>query len=183
MLVQFDASLDDCIEAAMKAISRSPTFSPYRWMDNLIGTVVFGFINAVVVYWYLVACGAQQSLYVTAGITGAVLATPYPLVRLLIIRQRLRRYYLEILGSDAPFGVQVETSPEGISVKQKTGQSSYHWSQIESILETANSIDFHTRHGGLVVVTKRAFESVDAIKKYKQEAEAFLARARMVPPS
>jgi len=113
-----------------------------------------------------------------AGIAGVAGALLFPVLRMWLVKQRLRRYYGEILGSSSPFNVQVELSPKGVRTKQKTGQVTFEWGQVESIRETADSIDIYARHGGLVVVRKRAFASAQEIEQFVQEAERHLAHAR-----
>ena len=114
----------------------------------------------------------------TAGVAGVVAALLFPVVRMWIVKQRLRRYYREVLGSNLPFNVQVELTPEGVLTRQKTGQASFEWQQVESIRETADSIDIYTRYGGIVVVRKREFASAQEIQQFVQEAESHRALAR-----
>lgn len=178
MRVEFDASLDDMVDAAFRALSPSRSFSPYRWTDNLGGAIFSGLVAGTACYW--VIPGSQEVRIVVAGFAGVASAALFPILRIWEIKQRLRRYYREILGSYLPFSVEVELTPEGVCTKQKTGQTTYAWQQVESIRETADSIDVYARHGGLVVVRKRAFESAGQMQQFVEKAGSYLMHARQL---
>ena len=110
-----------------------------------------------------------------AAIGGAVL---YPLLYQKTLRRRLRKYCLEQLGTEEPFPVEVELSPEGVCTRQKTAQIIFEWPNVEAIQETSDSIDILTRHGGIVVVRKRAFESPEAMRRFTEEAQHYLAESK-----
>jgi hypothetical protein len=181
MRVQFDATLDDMVDAALRALSRSPSFSPYRWADNLGGAILTGLLAGAAVYWLIPE--PQEKRLVMTGVAGVAGLVLFPILRIWITKRRLRRYYHEMLRSDLPFRVQVELSPEGICVKQKTGQVTYEWQQIDSIHETADSIDVYPHHGGIVVVRKRAFGSAEGMQRFIEEAEGYIAQARQLEES
>jgi hypothetical protein len=181
MRVQFEATLDDMVDAALRALTRSPSFSPYRWADNVGGAIFTGLLSGAVVYWLIPEVREDRLVVsIVAGIAGLVL---FPILRMWITKRRLRRYYRELLGSSSPFSVQVESSPKGICVKQKTGQVIYEWRLIDSIRETADSIDIYPRHGGIVVVRKRGFESAEQMQRFVEEGEGYLARTRQFEES
>jgi YcxB-like protein len=177
MRVQFDASLDDLVDVTLRGLSRSRSFSPYRSADNLGGGIFGGLFAGVGVYW--VAHDKPQEIRLAiAGIASVAALILFPILRLWLIRRRIRRYCREKLGSDLPFAVQVELSPKGIDTKQKTGQVIYEWKQVESIRETPDSIDIYARHGGIVMVKKRAFSSTEEMQRFVEEAKSYLALAQ-----
>jgi len=60
MRVQFDATLDDMVDAALRALARSPSFSPYRWADNLGGAILVGLLAGTAVYWVSPTSRSQE---------------------------------------------------------------------------------------------------------------------------
>jgi hypothetical protein len=86
--------------------------------------------------------------------------------------------YRELIGNNAPFKVEIEVAPNGISITQLNTQVIYAWSEIEELFETPDSVDFVARGGGLVVVKKRAFASLEETSKFVEEATRYLDQFR-----
>jgi len=159
MRVQFEATLDELVDAVVRLGSRSKLAERSPWPGMIVWGVMFGLIAGVPSFFVLVA-ELELKLVVFAVLTslGAMVGI---LVYLSSYRQSSKRMLRERLK------IQVETASEGI-----TEQVTYGWSQIEQIQETADSIDFLTQAGG-VVVGKKAFTSSDQMREFVEEANRF----------
>jgi hypothetical protein len=71
----------------------------------------------------------------------------------------------------------VELGPNGVWVKQLGNELVVPWDNVEGIEESADSIDFPIRHGGMIIVRKRAFGSVDEETEFMELAARHVGRA------
>jgi len=179
MRVQFDATLDDMVDAAFREVSRSRSLSRSRRWDYLAVSIVAGILAGITTY--LVIPDTREIRLVLAGVAAVGSAAITPIAQRLSAKRRVRAYLREKLGSETPFNVEVELSREGVSANQKTGKVILAWHQIDSIHETTDSIDILPRHGGIIVVRKRAFASNEMMQQFIQEAQSYLALARERP--
>lgn len=167
MLVKFDATLDDFVDATLRSVERS---NKSRTLARV----------------YAIACGLIAA-------TGILAFTPNPLVYRLPLAllallcgfvaynvlfnpvrpARVRRYLAKKLGSQGPFQIVIELTPGGLIATQLGNQTTYGWPNIVEIVETADSFDFVERHGGYIVVRKRAFPSTDAQLNFLRQAREY----------
>jgi hypothetical protein len=174
--VQFDATLDDVVDASLRALSRSKAARSWRWADYTAGVLLTGLGAGLVLY--VLVSGELRERLILSGIGAVVAASLYPIFYIWTVKRRLRSYYREQLGSRGPFAVEVEVSASGVSARQEGTTTTFEWAIVDCIEETADSIDFHIKKGGIVVVRERAFGSPELMRQFTATANGLLDQAR-----
>lgn len=179
MVVQFDATLDDFVDAALRADSQLTSVQVWRRKDYLAGMVVNALVPGLGLY--LLFPGSQEVRLFLSCFGAIIGASFYPFFYRKNIRDRYRKYYREVLGSGAPSSVEITLSHQGIFCKQKTGMTNYDWPRVKEIHETPDSIDFIMHEVGIVVVRKRGFASEDAKRQFLEIATSLLHESKLIP--
>ena len=171
MRVRFATTLDDVVDANLRALSRSKVDQSWSWEDIVYAVLFFG----VFLYAVIPEDRAIRLLIFVSAM--ALWAVTYRHVGGFFTKRYFRRFFKERLGDDVPYDVTVELSPGGISTRWLAQRWDFEWASIETILETPDSVDFHTRFGGILVVRKRAFDSPGAMRQFVELAERYRADA------
>src|SRR5262245_55880275 len=135
MIVRFDATLDEVVDAGLKSLARSKSARHWRWTSHVASTFLTGLAVAGLPFLINVEprdrCITEAVTLAILGILGVAIGYPFMYRR--IIRERLRAYYREIFGKEGPFLVEIELTPEGIRTRQESAQILFEWSRIEEI--------------------------------------------------
>jgi len=167
--VYFDATLDEAVDASLRALSRSRSMRSFRWADYVGGAILTGIVTGFGIFLLSDHLAVQERL-ITCGIVGVIAACLFPFLHAWTIKRRLRKYYAEQLRGKRTFSVEVELSPAGVIVTQNECTIAFAWPQVDVIEESLDTIDFFMRNGGSVTVRKRAFQSRESIAEFVQEA-------------
>lgn len=178
MRVQFDATLNDMVDAGYRALSRSRTVQWWRWRGMIITGLFCGLIWGIPLFFLF----AEPELKLLFGGVFSLLGAGFGILLYSpsyrrTIRRRLRQLYREQLGTNSTFVVQIELAPDGLYTTQMKTHTMFEWPEVE-VEETADSIDFLIPNGGIVVVRKRAFTSSDEAAKFFEEAKRFCSQSR-----
>lgn len=165
MRVQFDATLDDFVDAALRQAAHSSVMKGWRWQEVGLTGVLCGIVCSAL------SAGPFGNRLFWGLFGGAISAALYPWIRRRTLNRRLHKYFREQLKTSGPVEIQVEVSASGISTWQLGSQATHDWTAVETIQDTPDSIDIFTASGGVIVVRKRAFRS-------ELEQKEFLALAR-----
>ena len=174
MRLECETTLDDAVEANLRALARSRTERKTCWR----GALWTGLLSALIVFllpeasfsWKLVRSGL-------AFVLGALLAL---VLHRSFVSRRLRRYLREHMG-DAPLKTTLELTDAGITHTDQHRTLSFQWSAVESITEDADAIEFIIQGGGLVLVHNRDFDSPDHRQRFLEYAREQLEAARQSP--
>ncbi|MBI2297406.1 MAG: hypothetical protein HYU66_00390 [Armatimonadetes bacterium] len=173
MTVEFDATVDDLVDATMRVSADSRTVRGWR----LEGRVVYGILIGAVAAALSPAPAAFRLVAALVGfVVGAVIYTGQ---RDATTRKRLRKLYLERLGAELPFRVEVSLLPHGVRVRGMGNESTYAWRNVESVTKQPDSVDIRLRQG-LIVVRKRAFHTYDVLDEFVEMARRLAEQARTV---
>ncbi len=166
MKVQFDATLDDFVDVYFRASARSKVVRRWRSINSLATGLIAGtLLYTVIPNW------PDNLIMGFVGVVGGTAG--YRLMQKKLIEQRLQKYLREKLKDEGPYSIEVETSRDGVIVRQCGNEIRYSWPNIESIVETSDSIDFIECHGGILVVRNRAFKSTDAQLSFLRDARDY----------
>ena len=179
MRVQFEATLDDLVDVHVRALARSRVARGWRWE----GSLLCGLLAGIGLFLSLSVLGdliewpfeAKLALSIVGAIAGAVV---YPFSYRRTIAHRLRKYCREQIGAELPFTVEVELHLEGVRVKQLGADITFEWASVEDIQEREDSVDIVTRHGGMVAVRRRAFDSFGAMEEFVDLARRYLDQSQ-----
>ena len=69
----------------------------------------------------------------------------------------------------------VELTPDGLSFHQTNSHTVHEWGIVEEIEEDKGDVVFHVRHGNILVVRRRAFESDAARRQFVELANQLRA--------
>jgi hypothetical protein len=167
MKVKFDFTIDDMVDVAERAMSRSPLVRTWRW-EGLATSCVLG---AVVAY-FVVGGSVERRLY--GAIVGAlVCALIYPFTVPRTRKARLQKYYREEFGGDGPYTCEVEITPAGLATVQAGLHALQEWPTIVAIHDTPDSVDFVGRGGRSLVVRNRAFRSPEERAEFIRLARSY----------
>lgn len=169
MKVKFDFTVDDLVDSAERAVSRSAVARGWRWQGMLASCV----LSAVVAY--MVVPGSPERRVFAAAVGAVICAALYPFSVGRSRKRRLQKYFREQFGGDGPFTCEVELTPGGLVTVQAGTRSERAWSTVTAIQVTDNSVDFLTKGAGSLVVRNRAFSSAE-------QRDAFVKLARSYAP-
>ena len=169
MRVQFDFTIDDLVDSAERAVSRSPVARSWRWQGMLASCVLSAAIA------YVAVPGSAGRRLFAAAVGALICAAIYPFSVGRSRKRRLRKYFREQFGGEGPYSCEVELTPAGLVTVQQGTRSERAWSTITAIRVTDNSVDFVTKGAGSLVVRNRAFSSAE-------QHDAFVTLARSYAP-
>ncbi len=122
MRVQFDATLDDCVDTWARASKYSRSSRHWLWSEYFFGMILAGVSTAGLLHFLNIAPGRDNT--VAALIGGGLAAIAYPWGAWWYTRNRIRESIRESVGTK-PFSVEVELLPDGIGAKQNGAQIKY----------------------------------------------------------
>ena|SRR5882724_6158436 len=167
MKIQFDATIDEVVDANQRVMDRSKTIRSWRLRDLIITAVSTGIISY-----------ALTRKVILGIIAAAVAGVIYLPLRRYMLKQRLRKYIVEAYKSEGPIDVQIELTPAGIHVQQSGTRSIYDWNKVEVITETDDTVDiFFKQGGGGLIVRRRAFTSTEQQRQFVALAEEYCKQA------
>ena len=167
MKVSFEFTVDDLVDGAERAVSRSGLVRGARWIR--LGLTCT--LSAIVAYLVVPEGSKIFAAIVAVVITVAILPFSLGSAR----RRKLQQYVREQFGGDGPFTCEVELTPAALITMQRGARSERPWTLIRSIQVTDDSVDFITQGAGSVIVRNRAFKS-------REERDAFVNLARSYAP-
>ena len=174
MRVQFEFTLEDCVDASKRFLARSKSAS-WQWQ----GLAYSGLFTWLLVFAVVTLVYGKPLIGAAIGVPLAALsAVFYPSSYEKTIERRLRKLHLPQFETANTFLCEVELKAEGILVRQMDRQTIYEWTSVEEIQETSESVDIFTRDGGGVVVRNRAFAGAAGRREFLELARASLNAAR-----
>jgi hypothetical protein len=160
MRVEFNITLDDCVDVELRALARNRVTRLWRWE----GSILAGFLGGAALFLFIPESFGVKLAFGALGLIAGVVI--FPLFYQRNIERKLRRYYRDQLGPEDSFPVQVQLCPGGLRVKQRGVESTLDWATVEGIEERHDSVDFLILHGRILAVRKRAFSSADAMGEF-----------------
>ena len=169
MKVSFEFTVDDLVDGAERAVSRSGVVRGWRWQRLVISCT----LTAIIAY---VAVPGSDGTKLFSAIVAAILcAAILPFSSGGGRKRRLQQYFREQFGGDGPFTCEVELTPQSLVTIQRGARAERPWSMVRAIQVTDDSVDFITQGAGSVIVRNRAFKS-------REERDAFVELARTYAP-
>jgi hypothetical protein len=159
--VEFNVTIDDFVDIAMRLSARSKVIRTWRWQGRVLTFFLTWFVG------FVVTSGSTITKLIVALVLAGAITILYVTTYRRSHAKRLRELYRERLEINGPIKVEVEVTETNIIVKQMGNQTTYEWRNVKSIEEREDSIDVFLRDGGGIAVRKRGFGS-------NQETEEFL---------
>lgn len=170
--VEFEATLDDVVDASKCLLARSKVARKLRWT----GMLPTGLLTGILVFFLIPDSLSMKLIISTLGAIAA--AALYPAFYERSSCKRLRKFCREQLGTDRPFKVEMQLLAQGVYIRQNATQIIYEWPSVEQVVETPDSIDIFVRNGGIVVVPKRAFKSTESEQEFIALAHQYLVQSK-----
>ena len=172
MEIQFDATIDDVVDVALRSSVDSKTTRLWRLQGAGVTALLAGFP----VYFFLPGTPLLRSSVACASglIAGAITLWTGKEDE----RRRLYKICQEQLGTDAPFRVAVQALEEGLSFNQRGVRVIYAWSQFERLEESEDALYFFFKDHACTAVRKRGFESTEMKDEFLKQAESYIHRSR-----
>jgi hypothetical protein len=178
--IQFDATLDEVVDASMRLTTRTQAFRAYRARAVWIAGGCLSAALLAMVYFR----SRQEDVEVSAVIWGILvifalaLGTGFAYSYGRYINWTMRRQYKRIVaerfGGEADVRCDIEVGREGVRVVQKGVEMMFPWSNVAGIEETEHGIELRF-NPGLVVARNRAFRDDAERRRFLEQARA-LAR-------
>lgn len=177
MRVQFEITADEMVDVSLRALERSATYRAQRTRGVLVTAFITGLLSFFALF-FVAADGSLGTSLLVAGVSAILGGVVQLFTDHSSTGRRLRAYCEEQLGTDEPVNFQVELTREHILTEGQGTQVAFAWPNVEEIAETDDSIDFYMRHGGLVVMRKRAFGSTEEMRRFLALAAEYRAAPR-----
>ena len=167
MRVQFTATFDELVDATLRVVRRVRQGSR---AGRLVGLAVCALGTATLL---ALIEPNPDSRWIAGVVGGGIAAIAYALLVLRPIDGAVRAAVKKQVGTEAPFEVIVELTPEGLSSHQMNTHIVHEWRIVEEIEEDRGDVVFHMKHGNILVVRARAFETPDARRQFIEMANGF----------
>jgi hypothetical protein len=175
--IQFDATLDEVVDASMRLTTRTQAFRQYRaravWITGgclaaaLLATVLYrrGQVDVPM------SAAAWGILVAVALLLGAVFGYSYGLSLEWSMRRQYRRMVVEHLGGVMDVRCDIELRREGVRAVQNGVETMFPWNKTAGVEDTGDAIELRFRPG-LVVVRNRAFRDETERTRFLELARA-----------
>lgn len=168
MKVHFEFSTADLAEVASRTVNRSPLVHRWRLRNSVAVGAVAGLLTFAVVT-------GDVTIRILAGCVALIV--PFIFTYLLPRPRRNTRteaFYRERLGGDGPFTCEVEQTSDGIVSRQLGHEVRHPWSQVASMSEVQEGIEFIYRPFGSLLVRNRAFPDPQVRADFLSFARSFI---------
>jgi hypothetical protein len=164
MRVQFTATFDELVDVTVRAIKRvRGEKQASRWIGPAVCSLATAALIALV--------ANPEGRWIGAAVGGVVGGLVFALVAVRPIDGPVRAWVKRSVGTDAPFEVVVELTPDGLSFHQMNTHTVHAWALVEEIEEDNGDVVFHVKHGNILVVRARAFDTADARQRFVELAK------------
>jgi hypothetical protein len=172
MQVEFDATLQDCVDVTKRSLERSNKFRREVFIGATKTALWLGLPPLIWPFWLF-----RTRIWV--GIVGAALGAA---IHLLTYRKRVEaelfKAWEKLLDGKERIRVEVNLSERGIAVSQMDAQNLYSWSMVSSLEETDDAIYFDKTDGLFLAVRTRAFAGKEEQRCFLEVARNYMAMAR-----
>lgn len=165
MIVEFDASIDDFVDVAVRSLTDSKGVRTWHW-QGLLTTALLAGLPA-----YILFSGTTAVRLAIAGGFGLAAAGVHLWTSRESFNARMQKLYREQLGTDGPVRVKAELTDEGVSISQRSTHTMFEWSTIKEIEESDDAIYFHTRDNHCFAVRIRGFDSTESKNQFVKLAK------------
>jgi hypothetical protein len=164
MHVEYDTTIDEIVDAYLRALSLSKAAKRARWQASLWTTLLTGIILFL---WgtFLRAPITHRCAFTVLGVL--VTTGGYNLTYRQNLRRRLRKHLLNQMPSGTSMRFMVELRDDCIWTKQAGNQMSFDWGNVSEVVDTGDALEVRVKGGGMVVVRNKGFQS-------QQERSEFL---------
>jgi hypothetical protein len=170
--IEFDASLDDCVDVNMRMVKATATYrqsrSSYRWLFAVVvaGTLAVAILRGAEVPSYF-KIGVAALVAVAGGfVSGIIGARFYDWY----VAGHYRRMLCEMFGSANALRCEFEVREDTLWSRTVHSEVSFPWSRLTRVHDLPGEIELWFSPG-LAVIRDRAF-------KTRQQREAFLESIR-----
>ncbi|HEX6189524.1 MAG TPA: hypothetical protein VFZ40_15690 [Pyrinomonadaceae bacterium] len=175
MIVKFDYTPEEFVDAATRLLNRSKTYRR-TWWYGLLATFVFGWLASFVLVFVIFR---QMSIAVAIGsVIGLLCVATYPFSQEASVRRRLRSFVRERYGETSSFVCQVELTPTQIRTADANCQIFHEWSEVREIRDVPDAVEIITRGGGGIIVRNRAFETPEVRAQFIGLAKNYVDSGR-----
>jgi hypothetical protein len=165
MHVEFDATIQDCLDVTERSLTRSAKYRRGVFIGATKNALWLGLPILILPFWLF---RTRVWVGIVAGALGAA-------IHLLTYRKRVEaelfKAWEKLFEGNDRIRVAVSLSAQGIEVSQLGEQNSYAWSMITNLEETDDAFYFDKTDGLSLAVRTRAFAS-------REEKDRFLTLAR-----
>jgi hypothetical protein len=173
MRIKYEATLEELVDVTLRSLARSRVARSWFRFDVVAPALVFGLVVGAALFDVTPNIESRTSrltLAVVVGVLGALLCL---LLLTSIRRNRLRRYFREMLDGDGPYPFAVELSPEGMQMARPGSRTLFEWSQVSAVEETEEGIGVVLRQVGLQLIPARAFASEEDMRAFASEMRRY----------
>ena len=156
MQIEYETTIDELVDAHMRALSRSQSAKRARWY----ATIWTALLTGIILYLYLAFLGAPLIRRFIFAALGVLFATGgYNLTYAQSLRRRIRKHLHDQMPSGLPMRFTVELRDDCIWTKQAGTQISFDWGNVAAVVDTGDAVEVRINGGGLIVARNKGFNS------------------------
>jgi hypothetical protein len=173
--VEFDATIDECVDAQIRMANRTKTYRRRRRERVLLGIMVAVVFAVTILVLASYVTVLDVAVAVGGGLGFGLLSSYlYGIYFDWHVRHYGRRLTKEMYGGASTVRFEIELRPDAVWAKSRGTEISFAWTSLTGIENAEHGIELWF-DPGLVIVRSRAFASADA-------RQQFLERARELAP-
>ena len=154
MKIQYESTIEEAVEAQFRLLKTSKVAK--KWMlQGLIWAplLFFGF--------YFGIPDEKNIKLIFASIAGIVFIIIYLSNYEKNIQKRIRKVLVEQIGHDEPVQSEYEFSQDALIFRKLGTEIRFVWDSVQEIVENDEDIEFKIAKGGIAVIPKRIFTSIE----------------------
>ena len=156
MILQYESTLEDHIEPAVRLFRRSKTYSRQRWSEAFWAGVMCGFVFLSLSFIF------PQYSKIGAAVLGLVLG---PVLVFMTFKdttaKRIAKHIRNEIGSRLPTTTQYLVENGRLHYKSHGVEISFGLQDLSRISEDAQRIEFNFGDKGIALIPLRAFDNAD----------------------
>lgn len=179
MILRFESTIDELIEANELALARSET-TRSSLRRGAIRSSVLSWVLTFLPFVALALVFQTMALFILiVGLIAATFAAGTAPSRFRrIFSEQLYKHFKELLGGKETFPFEMEINKEEIRIRQMETRIIYEWSNVEEVVETDDKIIFNLRNHNLILLRKKDFPSTEMLEKFQREVAGYLNYSR-----
>ena len=152
MKIKYESTIDEAIDAQLRMLELSKTAKKWKWEGLIFAPILF-----VGVYFAIPEEKTVKLIF--AAMAGIMFVILYLGSYKKTLRKRMRKLFVEKLGTDKPVPSEYEFDEDGLIFRKLGTEIKFRWETVKEINENEKVLEFIVDSGGIAMIPKRIFEN------------------------